>query len=194
MTWLIAGLLLVLGVHSVRLFADDWRSRTLARIGRAAWLTLYSLVSLLGLALLVWGFAQAREQPLLLWSPPVATRHLATLLMLPAFVLWAAALVPGNRIQARLHHPLVLGVKVWALAHLLATGTLAHALLFGTLLAWSVLSFRGSRLRDRREATPYPPGTLWPTLATGALGVLGWLVFAHWLHGWLMGIRPVSWL
>jgi uncharacterized membrane protein len=194
MTQLIAGLLIVLGVHSVRLFADDWRSRTLARIGRPAWLTLYSLVSLLGLALLVGGFAQVREQPLALWSPPVATRHLAALLMLPAFVLWAAALVPGNRIKARLHHPLVLGVKIWALAHLLATGTLAHALLFGSLLAWSVLSFRAARLRDQREATPYPAGMLGPTLATGVLGVLGWLLFAHWLHGLLMGIRPVNWL
>jgi uncharacterized membrane protein len=194
MTLLIAGLLIILCVHSVRLFADDWRSRTLARIGRPAWLTLYSLVSLLGLGLLVWGFALTREQPLMLWSPPVATRHLAAVLMLPAFVLWAAALVPGNHLKARLHHPLVLGSKVWALAHLLTTGTLAHMLLFGSLLAWGVLSLRASRLRDQREATSYPAGTVGPTLAAVALGILGWWLFAHWLHGLLIGIRPVNWL
>lgn len=194
MTLLIAGLLLLLGVHSIRLFADDWRSRTLARIGRPAWLALYSLVSLLGLLLLAWGFAQVREQPLVLWSPPVATRHLSTLLMLAAFVLWAAALVPGNHIKARLHHPLVLGVNVWALAHLLATATLAHAVLFGSLLLWGLLSFRAARRRDQRDGTSYPAGRLRPTLLTGLLGLLGWLVFAHWLHGLLMGIRPVRWL
>lgn len=194
MTLLIAGLLLLLGVHSIRLFADDWRSRTLARIGRPVWITLHSLVSLLGLLLLTWGFAQVREQPLVLWSPPVATRHLATLLMLAAFVLWSAALVPGNHIKARLHHPLVLGVNIWALAHLLATATLAHAVLFGSLLVWGLLSFRAAQRRELNEATPYPTGRMLPTLATGALGILGWLVFAHWLHGFLMGIRPVRWL
>jgi uncharacterized membrane protein len=194
MTRLILGLLIMLGVHSVRLFADAWRCQMLARIGRPAWLTLYSLVSLLGLGLLVWGFAQTREQPQLLWNPPVATRHLAATLMLPAFVLWAAALVPGNHLKARWHHPLVLGSMIWALAHLLTTGTLAHVLLFGSLLVWGILSFRTSRQRDRREAIAYPAGAWVPTWGALALGILSWWLFAHWLHGLLIGIRPVGWL
>ena len=123
MTYLIAGLLLFLGVHSVRIVADDWRSRTRARVGEAPYKLVYALLSLAGLLLLVWGYGMARQQPVVLWNPPVAMRHLAALLTLVAFVLLAAAYVPRNGIKARLHHPMVLGVKVWALAHLLANGT-----------------------------------------------------------------------
>lgn len=194
MTLFILGLLTVLGVHSVRIFADDWRTQTMARIGRGAWMGLYSMASLAGFVLLVWGFGVAREQPLVLWSPPVAMRHVAALLTLLAFVLLAAACVPRNGIKARLHHPLVLGVKVWALAHLLANGTLAHVILFGSFLAWGVVSYRASQQRDRREGTRYPAGTAMGTVMTLLAGGLTWLVFALWLHGRLIGIRPVSWL
>lgn len=191
---MILGLLLVLGVHSVRIFADGWRTRTIARIGRKAWLVLYSIASLAGFALLVWGFSVVREQPLVLWSPPAGMRHAAALLTLLAFVLLTAGGVPRNGIQARLHHPMVLGVKVWALAHLLANGTLAHVILFGSMLIWAVLSFRAARQRDRREGTRYPAGTLTATMATWILGILFWLVFVLWLHGLLIGVRPLSWL
>lgn len=194
MTLFILGLLIVLGVHSVRIFADDWRTQTMARIGRGAWMGLYSIASLAGFVLLVWGFGVAREQPLVLWSPPAVMRHVASLLTLLAFVLLAAAGVPRNGIKARLHHPMVLGVKVWALAHLLANGTLVHVILFGSFLAWAVVSFRASRQRDRHEGTRYPAGTATATVVTWVLGALSWLVFVLWLHGRLIGIRPVSWL
>ena len=121
MLYLLLGLVVFLGVHSVRIFAEDWRNQTRARLGEAAWKGLYSLVSLAGLALLIWGFGQARQQPVQLWNPPTGMRHLASVLMLASFVLLAASYVPGNRIKARLHHPMVLGVKFWALAHLLAS-------------------------------------------------------------------------
>jgi uncharacterized membrane protein len=117
-------------------------------------------------------------------------RHLGALLTLVAFVLLAAAYVPGNAIKARLHHPMVLGVKVWALAHLLANHTLADLLLFGGFLLWAVLSFRAARQRDAAAGTVYRPGALVPTLATVVAGLAGWAFFAFWAHGAWFGVRP----
>jgi uncharacterized membrane protein len=190
MTILLLGLLLFLGVHSVRVFADGWRSRTMARLGPGAWKGAYTLVSLLGFALLVWGYVLARQAPVVLWAPPAGLRHLSSLLMLLAFVLLAAAYVPGNAIKARLHHPMVLATKTWAIAHLLANGTLADVLLFGGFLVWAVLLFRASRQRDRAAGTTYPAGRTGATVLTGVLGFVAWAVFAFWAHAWLIGVSP----
>lgn len=192
MTYLILGLLVFLGAHSVRIVADDWRTRQRAQWGAVGWKALFSLVSLLGLGLIVWGFGLVRDQPIALWSPPNGMRHLASLLNLLAFVLLAAAYVPGNTIKSRVHHPMVLAVKVWALAHLLANGNLGHVLLFGTFLVWAVLDFRAARQRDRAAAVHYPGGTAGATGITVALGVGGWVVFTVWLHGLLIGVRPLG--
>jgi uncharacterized membrane protein len=119
-------------------------------------------------------------------------RHLASLLTLIAFVLLASAYIPGNGIKARLHHPMVLGVKVWALAHLLANGNVAHVLMFGSFLVWSILSFSAARRRDVADGTHYPSGTPGATGITVAVGVGAWIGFALWLHGLLIGVRPVG--
>lgn len=190
LVYLSLGLVIFLGVHSTRMVAGDWRSRTRARLGEGAFKGLYSLASLLGFALIIWGYGVARQQPVLLWSPPAAMRHVAALLTLISFVLLAAAYVPGNGIKARLHHPMVLGVKTWALAHLLANGNAAHVLLFGAFLAWAVLDFSAARRRDRAEGTVYPPGRPTATVLTVVAGAVAWVVFALWLHGWLIGVRP----
>jgi uncharacterized membrane protein len=190
--YLLAGLILFLGVHSTRMLADEWRSRSIERIGAKPWKGLYALASLAGFVLLVWGFGVARQQPMQLWSPPAGMRHLAASLTWVAFVLLAAAQVPGNHINARLHHPMLLGTKVWALAHLLANGTLAGALLFGSFLIWSVILFASSRRRDRRLAVVYAPGTAGRTAIVLVSGTLAWAVFAFWLHGLLIGIRPIG--
>lgn len=190
LTYLIAGLVLFLGVHSTRVFANGWRSQTLARIGEKPFKGIYSLLSLAGFVLLVWGYGQARQQGVMLWNPPTATRHIASLLMLLSFVLLAAVYVPGNQIKAKLHHPMVLGVKVWALAHLLANGSLADTVLFGSFLLWSVVLFSASRRRDRREQTVYAAGTAGATALTVAVGVVAWAVFAFWLHRVLIGVSP----
>lgn len=192
MVYLMVGLVLFLGVHSVRIFGDNWRARTIAGMGALPWKGLYSLLSLAGFVLIVWGFGQARQQPVQLWSPPVAMRHLASLLTLISFVLLAAAYVPGNGIKARLHHPMVLAVKVWALAHLLANGNMAHVLLFGAFLAWAVLNFSAARKRDRLAGTVYAPGKASATAITVVVGVVAWAAVAFWLHGLLIGIRPIS--
>jgi uncharacterized membrane protein len=190
MVYLMAGLVIFLGVHSVRIVADGWRMRTLARVGEGGYKGVYSLLSLLGFALIIYGFGVARETPVLLWTPPVGMRHAASLFTLVAFVLLAAAYVPRNGIKARVHHPMVLGVKAWALAHLLANGNLAHVLLFGSFLAWGVLCFIASRRRDRATGTQYAAGTLSATAITVVAGGLAWMAFALHLHGWLIGIRP----
>lgn len=190
MAYLLAGLLLFLGVHSLRIFADGWRAQQIGRIGPLPWKGLISVLSLAGFALLVWGWGMARQTPVVLWQPPVGMRHAASLLTLLAFVLLAAAYVPGNAIKARFHHPMVLGVKTWALAHLLSNGSVAHVVLFGSFLAWGVLLFIASRRRDRREVTVYAPGRLAPTLVTVVVGVAAWAVFAFKLHGMWIGVRP----
>jgi uncharacterized membrane protein len=190
MIYLILGLVIFIGVHSVRMVADGWRTRTRQRLGEGAWKGLYSLASLAGFALMVWGFGMAREQPVVLWAPPAGMRSVAAVLMLLSFVLLAAAYVQGNGIKSRLHHPMVLGVKVWALAHLLSNGMLAHVLLFGALLAWAVLNFRSARQRDRAAGTVYPAGNGRATAITVAVGVASWAIFAFGLHGLLIGIKP----
>ncbi len=190
MAYLILGLVLFLGVHSVCIFAEDWRTQTRARMGEGAYKGVYSLLSLIGFWLIIWGFGVAREAPVLLWVLPVGMRHAASLLTLIAFVFLAAAYVPRNGIKARFHHPMVLGIKAWALAHLMSTGTLAHVVLFGGFLAWAVLDFISARKRDRAAGTTYPAGTLPATAVTVVVGAVAWAAFALWLHGLLIGIRP----
>ena len=174
MIYLVLGLVIFLGAHSVRMVAEGWRTRTRTRVGEGTYKGIYSLASLLGFVLIVWGFGVARQQPVLLWSPPVAMRHVAALLTLISFVLLAAAYVPGNGIKARLHHPMVLGVKVWALAHLLANGTLAHVVLFGSFLAWAVWNFIASRKRDRADGVQYPPGRAGASVCALAARLADW--------------------
>ncbi len=192
MTFLVLGLVVFLGVHSVRMLADGWRTRSLARWGEGPYKGLYSVISLAGLGLLIYGFGLARQQPVQLWASPFAMKHVASTLMLVSFVLLAAAYVPGNQIKARLHHPMVLAVKTWALAHLLANGNLAHVVLFGAFLAWAVWNFVAARRRDRAGGVVYPAGNSQGTVITVAVGVAAWALFAFWLHGWLIGVRPLG--
>jgi uncharacterized membrane protein len=188
MVYLILGLCIFLGIHSVRIVADDWRTLTRQRIGENAFKAMYSLLSLVGLGLIIFGFGLARETPISLWLPPVGLRHASALFSGLAFVLLVAAYVPANAIKARVHHPMVLGVKTWALAHLLANGNLAHVVLFGSFLAWAVLDFISLRRRDRAQGLVYPAGKLSATLLTVLLGVVLAGVFALWLHGLLFGV------
>ena len=190
MNALLAGLILFFATHSVRIFAERWRSAQVERLGLNRWKALYSLVAIAGFVLIAWGYGSARLDPVILFDPPVWTRHLAALLTIPAFVLLVAAYVPGNAIKAWLHHPMVLGVKVWALAHLLANNTLADLLLFGGFALWAVLDFRSARQRDRAAGTVYAAGKTGATVLTLVLGTALWAVLAFWLHALLFGVRP----
>jgi len=190
MTRLVAGLVLFLGLHSVRIFAEPWRQALIARIGRNAWRGLYSIVSLAGLALVVWGYGQARLDPVIVWSPPGFMRYVTSLLVLPAFVLIVAGNLPGTRIRAAVGHPMLLGTKLWAFAHLLSNGMLADIVLFGSFLVWAIADYASSRRRDRAAGTVYPPGASSRDATAIAIGTVAWFVFGFWLHAPLIGVRP----
>jgi uncharacterized membrane protein len=193
MLTLVLGLLLFLGAHSTRVFAEGRRTAVIQRVGEKPWKAGYALVSIAGFVLIVVGYGLARQHPVVLWGqPPVWTRHLAALLTLVAFVLLAAAYVPGNQLKAKLHHPMILGVKLWAFAHLVANNTLADLVLFGGFLVWAVLDFRSARQRDRVAGTVYPAGRTSRTAIAVVVGVVAWALFAFWLHGAWIGVRPLG--
>ena len=190
MTFLILGLAIFLGAHSVRILAGDWRAAQIARLGENGWKGVYSLVSATGLGLITWGYGLARAETPVLWSPPTALRHLAAGLVLPAFILVVAAYLPGTRIKAKIGHPMVAGVKLWALAHLMANGSLADMTLFGAFLAWAVADFVSARRRDRAVSRSYPVlGGSRDAIAIG-IGFGAWVLFAFHGHAWLIGVQP----
>ena len=192
MTYLVLGLILFLGIHSVRIFAESWRQQRVNTLGEAAWKGTYSLISVAGFALLIWGYGVARQDPVVLWVPPVGMRHAASLLTLVSFVLLAAAYVPRNALKQRLKHPMVLSVKLWAFGHLLSNGTLADVVLFGSFLVWAVLSFRAARLRDAAAVvvSELSHSLVSRTALTVAVGAGAWAAFALWGHAALIGVRP----
>ena len=190
MNLLILGLVVFLGVHAIRVFAGPWRDATRARLGEGAWKGAYSLLSLAGFVAICWGYSLARQAPVTLWVPPVGMRHAASLLTLGSFILLAAAYVPRNVFKARWGHPMLMGTKLWAVAHLLANGTVADVLLFGGFLVWAVALFIVSRRSDRIKGTTYPAATLTGTAVTVLVGVAAWVLFALWAHALLIGVRP----
>ncbi len=189
MLTLLLGLLLFIGMHCLQVLAPDWRQQQRARWGEWGYKGLYSLVSGIGLVLIVIGYGQARSEPVPLWTPPRGLVHASFLLMWVAMVLLVAAYVPRNAVRARLGHPMTLGVKTWALAHLLANGMLADLMLFGTFLIWSVLVFRSARRRP--AAGPVASSRLPATLLVLVLGSVVWALFL-WggLHARWIGVDP----
>lgn len=190
MTALVLGLLFFLGVHSLRIFANDWRNRQYERLGEARWKGLYSLVSVVGLGLIVWGTGLTRVEPVMVWLPPFWTRHLAALVVLPAFILLVATYVPGNRIRKAAGQPMAAGVMCWAAGHLLSNGRLADLLLFGGFFVWSMLSYSAAQRRDRLAGVQRSGGTLSGDVLTVIIGAVAWAVFAGFLHTWMIGLRP----
>jgi uncharacterized membrane protein len=192
MLLLILGLVLFLGVHSVSIVSADGRNRLVKQMGEGPWKGLYSLVSLAGFVLIVVGYSAARQAPVLLYTLPNGFRHLAAVLMLPVFVLLLAAYLPG-RIKTATKHPMLLAVKLWALAHLLANGTLADVLLFGGFLAWAVvdrISVKRRTAAGQLRAGPVLPGSK-ANDAIALVGGLGlYVLFVVWAHAWLIGVRP----
>lgn len=190
MTLLILGLVVFLGMHSLRMLAPGVRGRFVTAHGVRSWKSLHGLVSLIGLALLVWGFTRAGGHTL--YVPPGWLRHLNSLFTLVAFVLAAAAYVPRNHLKAALGHPLLASVKVWALGHLLATGGLRDVVLFGAFLIWAVAEFAVSRRRDRANHVNHPPGRAAGDVLTVVVALAIWVLFAFWLHAQLFGVDPLA--
>ncbi len=188
MSLLILGLVLFLGIHSISIVATGWRDAQAARLGENAWKGIYTLLSLAGFALIVIGYGQARQAPVVLYVPPVALRHVAALLMLPVFVLLVAAYMPG-RIKAAAKHPMLVATKLWATAHLLANGNLADVLLFGGFLAWAVADRISMKRRTQRPLPGAPAGRFNDAIAL-VLGLALYVGFVAFGHRWLIGVAP----
>lgn len=193
---LLLGTLLFIGTHSFTM-AREPRAAAIGRLGENGYKVAYSLLSLLGLILIGVGYDQYREAGTIpVWDPPVWTRHLALLLVWLAFLAFAAAYLPG-RIKGALKHPMMVAIKVWALAHLLANGDLGSMLLFGSLLAWAVFARISVKRRSvaaahggplvAPAAPDTPAGFRNDALALG-IGTAAFLVFAIWLHPRWIGV------
>jgi uncharacterized membrane protein len=186
MNKLILGLVVFFGLHSISLLALDWRNRIAERLGRRTWQRIYSVAAVLGLYLLVSGYAAARVSDAVLYASSVWCRYVAALLMLPAFTLALASVLSG-RISARAQHPLLLATMLWAVAHLLTNGSVADLLLFGTFLLWSI-AVRVSL--GRRPARP--PLALPASHTNDVIAVIGgfalYVAFIFWLHAKWIGV------
>ena len=189
---LVAGLVIFLGVHSIRIVAPGWRDRMIARLGVGGWKGVYSIASIAGFVLIVGGYAAARVQPdpVALYYPPFWLRHLMMLLMLPVFPLLVAAYLPG-RIKAAVKHPMLTATKAWALSHLLVNGMLADVLLFGGFLAWAVLD-RISAGKRPQAAVRGAPMSMRNDVIAVVLGLVLYAVFVMWAHVWLFGVAPMG--
>jgi uncharacterized membrane protein len=190
MVMLIAGLILFLGAHSVSIVAPEWRNRMVARMGEQKWQAVYGLVAIAGFVLIVWGYGLARQEPVVLYVPPIWLRHLLLLLMVPVFPLLLAAYLPG-RIQSATKHPMLAAVKLWAFAHLLANGTLADLVLFGSFLAWAVVDRISMKWRMPLPVQGAPPSKANDIIAVAA-GLALYAAFLFGLHRWLIGVSPLG--
>jgi uncharacterized membrane protein len=190
MTYLIAGLVVFLGMHSIAIVASDWRDRMLARMGEPAWKGVYSVVSIVGFVLIIYGYGLARHAPVVLYSSPYWTHYVTTVLMLPVFPALIAAYFPG-RIKAALKHPMLVAVKLWAFAHLLSNGMLADVLLFGSFLAWAVADRISMKRRPVRLIRTAPPRAVNDAIAVAA-GLVLYAVFLFWLHAKWFGVYPIA--
>jgi uncharacterized membrane protein len=192
MAILVLGLIIFLGLHSIRIFAESGRERAIARLGEGPWKGIYSLLSAIGFVLIVWGFAQARFTAPPLWTPIPGARHITITLMLVSMVLLAAYLFKRSHITAWVHHPMVWSVALFGLAHLIANGSAADVVLFGAFLVWAAVDLVSSYARDRRDGVVYPEPNWSATFGAVVVGLAFWAVMAFFLHYWLFGVAPLS--
>ncbi len=191
MTLLVFGLIIFLGVHSTRIFAESGRAKAVAWLGEGPWKGVYALLSIAGFVMIVWGFGQARSAPFL-WAPPVWTRHIAVLLMLFSLILLAAYGLKRSHIAVAVHHPMLWAVVLWSFAHLLADGSAADVVLFGAFLVWSLADLASSYARDRAKAVVYPTPNWGATIGAIVIGAVVWLILLGGLHLWLFGVAPLA--
>jgi len=188
---LILGLALFLGVHVVTT-RRALRASLIARLGEGGYKILYTVIALVGLALVVKGYSVYRATEWIdIWYPPKGMRHLVLALMLPAVILVVAAYIRG-RIYTRLKHPMLAGVKLWAVAHLLANGDLGSIILFGSVLAWAVYDRISLKHRADAGAPPIPVGGVGNDLIAIGVGVVAYLALAFSFHPLVIGVPVVG--
>jgi uncharacterized membrane protein len=186
MTVLIAGLVVFLGIHTLTTLRAP-RAALIGRLGEGPYKGLYSLAAAVGLGLIVWGFGLYRNTAYRqLWDPPAWLHPVALVLLWIAFVALAAAYSPAGRIKATLRHPMLVGVKAWALAHLLVNGDVGGMVLFGSLLLWAVYDRMALKRRGDRGAGPAADFAAGDAIALAA----GSAAYAamYWLHPAVIGV------
>ncbi|QAU50265.1 NnrU family protein [Bradyrhizobium guangzhouense] len=184
---MILGLVLFFAAH-VFTTKRDARAQAIARLGEGTYKILYSVVSLAGLALIVWGFGHYRATGWIdVWHPPKAMKHITIALMLPAVILVVASYLRG-RIYATLKHPMLAGVKLWAFAHLLANGDLGSIILFGSFLGWGVYDRISLKHRADSGGPPIPVGGVTNDLIAIAVGIVVYLALAFAFHPVVIGV------
>jgi uncharacterized membrane protein len=184
---MILGLVLFLGVHTLTT-QREMRAQVIAASGEGGYKIGYTLVSLLGFVLIVWGFAHYRAAGMWeIWTPPTALKHLAVALMLPAVILVVASYIRG-RIYTRLKHPMLTGIKLWAAAHLLANGDLGSIILFGSFLGWAVFDRISLKHRADSGAPPIPVGGPSNDLIAVAVGIVAYLALGFAFHPVVIGV------
>ncbi|MDO9466456.1 MAG: NnrU family protein [Thiobacillus sp.] len=190
MNALVLGLILFFGVHSVSIVNDPWRNRMAASMGEWTWKGLYALVALAGFVLIVLGYGLARQDPVVLYTPPAWLHPVAMVMLIPVFPLLLAAYLPG-RIQTAARHPMLAATKLWAVAHLLANGMLADVLLFGAFLVWAVLDRISMKHRTQRTIPSLPRARTNDIIAVVG-GLVLYAAFVLWLHGGLIGVPLIG--
>ncbi len=183
---LILGLAVFFASH-VFVALREARAAAIERLGINGYRALFAIVSLVGLALIVWGYGQYRAHELIqVWSPPAFMRHITVGLMLFAVIFFTAAFIPSH-IKARLKHPMLAGVKTWALAHLFSNGDLGSILLFGAFLAWAVYARIAAKRRGNDGVTAAPSG--WTNdIIVVVLGIVIYLALGYYFHPYMIGV------
>ena len=190
MLMMLAGMVLFFAPHSVAVAAPGWRARMLLHLRAGTWKGVYSLISAVGLTLMLLGFAHTRAAPVVLYVSPTWLRYVTWLMMLPVFPLLFAAYLPG-RIRTATKHPMLAAVKIWATAHLLVNGTLGDVLLFGSFLAWAVV-VRISLKRRVVAPVPSAPPSRYNDLIALVMGLGLYALFLFKLHLLLFGVSPLA--
>jgi len=184
---IIVGLAVFVGAH-VFVTMREPRASVITRIGEGPYKGLFSLVSLIGVILIAWGFARYRSLGYIeVWSPPAWTRHVTLLLVWPAIIFIVAAYIPGD-IKRHLKHPMLVGVKLWAVAHLISNGDLGSIILFGSILAWAVYDRITLKRRTDPGAPPIPIGGRRNDFFAVAVGTVLYFALAIWFHPWVIGV------
>ncbi|MCB5201253.1 NnrU family protein [Neorhizobium sp. T786] len=192
MSLLVVSLILFLGLHLIRAVAPQVRTSAIAAMGENTWKLVYSLVSIATLVLVIYAFGQARQETGILYVPPVWMAHLSSLLMLVALICLVASLMPPGHIAAKTMHPMVLSVKIWALAHLMANGETSSVLLFASFLAWGVVLRISLKRRERRgELVRKPFVSARYDVFSVVIGLVVFVLFIWRLHLWLIGVQPL---
>ncbi len=196
MALLALSLILFLGLHLIRIVAPGFRQAMIDKVGKSAWTTFYAAASILTLVFVIHAFGAARSQPIgMLYNPPMGMTHLTITLMLIAVICLVAGFLPAGHIKTKAKHPVVLSIKIWALAHLLSNGEAYSVLLFAAFLAWGVVLRISLKRRERNGEVSLPVfvSAKYDIYAV-VIGVVVWALMIWRVHEWLIGVAPLPML